>query len=243
MTQVFISHSSNDSQFARQLVDQLSAAGVPIWIAPDSIEPGEEWVDAIERGLNTSTHLVLLISPTAITSRWVKLEMSAGIRLAVEGRLRIIPVNYCPCQGVPLFWGEFQWLEYGGDPDRLAGDLLNLIRGRRKTIGVATPAMGAGELEQLLGQAVTRYLGRVSPRTRRTYASHLSRFMKWRESYKKPPRTLSGQIVEYTAYLQEQGLTPGTIQAYVNTVRRMLHIAAELDPRLAVISSQDQFAV
>src|SRR5512139_2725826 len=109
MTLVFISHSSKDSPFARQLVDRLSAAGLPIWIAPDSIEPGEEWVDAIERGLTASTHLVLLISPAAITSRWVKLEMSAGIRLSVEGRLRIIPVNYCPCPDVPLFWSEFQW--------------------------------------------------------------------------------------------------------------------------------------
>lgn len=233
MTQVFISHSSKDSPLARQLVERLSAASVPIWIAPDSIEPGEEWVDAIERGLTTSTHLVLLISPAAVTSRWVKLEMSAGIRLSVEGRLRIIPVNYCPCPDVPLFWGEFQWLEYGGNLDMLADNLLNLIRGRRKTIGVATPAMGASELEQLLGHAVTRYLGRVSPRTRRTYASQLRRFMKWRESYKKPPRTLSGQIVEYTAYLQEQGLAPSTIQVYVNTVRRMLRTAAELDPRLA----------
>ena len=48
--QVFIIHEYDDAPFAHRLAADLQRLGVPVWIAPESIVPGESWVDAIERG-------------------------------------------------------------------------------------------------------------------------------------------------------------------------------------------------
>jgi formylglycine-generating enzyme len=49
--QVLISHAHEDAEFAHRLAGDLQKRGWRAWIAPDSIRPGEKWVDAIERGL------------------------------------------------------------------------------------------------------------------------------------------------------------------------------------------------
>ena len=71
---IFLSHANQDAAFARQLADDLRHNGFDIWMAPESIEPGEKWVDAIERGLETSGIFVLVITPHAADSKWVRDE-------------------------------------------------------------------------------------------------------------------------------------------------------------------------
>lgn len=43
-SQVFISHATADAQFAHRLADDLRRLGMKVWIAPESIRPGEGWV-------------------------------------------------------------------------------------------------------------------------------------------------------------------------------------------------------
>lgn len=52
--QVFISHAHQDAEVAQRLAHDLAAHGYDIWIAPDSIQPGEKWVEAMNRGLEES---------------------------------------------------------------------------------------------------------------------------------------------------------------------------------------------
>ncbi|MEZ4594188.1 MAG: TIR domain-containing protein [Chloroflexota bacterium] len=42
--QIFISHASQDAEFAQKLASDLRAQGWQTWIAPDNIQPGEKWV-------------------------------------------------------------------------------------------------------------------------------------------------------------------------------------------------------
>jgi formylglycine-generating enzyme required for sulfatase activity len=107
MTQVFLSHSSKDAEFALLLAADLRAAGIPVWKAPESILKGEEWVPAIQRGLTTSTHFLLLQSPAAVESGWVRFEFDSALELYMRDRIKIIMVDYESCHA-PLFWGRFQ---------------------------------------------------------------------------------------------------------------------------------------
>lgn len=123
VTQVFLSHSTRDAEMALRLADDLRAAGVPVWKAPESIMEGEEWIQAIQRGLATSTHFLLLQSPAAVASRWVKFEFDAALALYMKDRMRIIPVDYLPCEA-PLFWQRFQLI--GGIADDYYGALFQI---------------------------------------------------------------------------------------------------------------------
>ena len=51
MHDVFISYSHHDAEIRAEIVEKLESAGISCWYAPRNIQPGEEWADAITRGL------------------------------------------------------------------------------------------------------------------------------------------------------------------------------------------------
>ena len=106
---VFISHDSQDARFAHRLADDLGGLGVPVWIAPESIQPGESWVPAIERGLGECTHMVIVLTPAALDSQWVRKETEVAITLERQGRMRVIPLDVEPCK-VPLLLSSYQMI-------------------------------------------------------------------------------------------------------------------------------------
>jgi len=65
VTQVFIRHDSDDADLARRLCHDLHRLSVPVWMAPDSTRVGEDWVEAISRGLAERSHLLVVMTSAA----------------------------------------------------------------------------------------------------------------------------------------------------------------------------------
>ena len=78
---VVVSHSTNDSVYANELVDRLEQDGLRCWIAPRDIGPGTEYGTEIVRGLRRAKALVLLLSDDARTSRHVLSEVERAFHL------------------------------------------------------------------------------------------------------------------------------------------------------------------
>ena len=124
---VFISHDSEeDGQFAHRLASDLKRLGVPVWIAPESIRPGEGWVDAINRGLEESSHVLVVLTPAAVESRWVKMETNVAIAQERQGRMEVIPLDVKPC-AVPPLWSSYQTVSFRRDYDAGLGQLANML--------------------------------------------------------------------------------------------------------------------
>ena len=109
--QIFLSHANQDAEFARRLADDLELEGWHVWLAPDSIAPGEQWAGAIERGLATSAVFMLVLSPDAVASRWVQTEMNVAIALQHEQEMAIVPLLFRPCKQ-PLLWRAYQHVRF-----------------------------------------------------------------------------------------------------------------------------------
>jgi class 3 adenylate cyclase len=109
--QIFVSHAHEDAEFAQRLASDLEAEGWPVWLAPDSIQPGEKWVEAINRGLEESGIFVLLLTPAAVESRWVRDETNVAIELMNEGEIRFIPLQVQPCK-LPAIWRAYQRIPF-----------------------------------------------------------------------------------------------------------------------------------
>ena len=101
--QVFISHSSKDAEIAHRLADDLRKAGLNVWITPSSIQPLEVWEDAIERGLTESGKFVLLASPNAAQSTWVKRETRVAYYSEQKGHMQLYPVLIEDCNLMDIF--------------------------------------------------------------------------------------------------------------------------------------------
>ena len=122
MVKAFISHSTRDASLACRLADDLKASGVKVWMAPKSIPPGSQWPEQLSRGLGTSTHFVLLLTPAALESGWVRQEMDTAMILEKRGRLTILilEVEKTP---IPAFWEPYQRIPF---PDYATG-FANLL--------------------------------------------------------------------------------------------------------------------
>jgi hypothetical protein len=113
LKQIFISHAHEDAAFAHRLAGDLRNNGWRVWIAPESIRPGEKWVEAINRGLDESGVFLLILTPKAVQSTWVMDETNVAIEYQHEGHLRFIPLEVERCI-VPPLWRVYQRVSFLG---------------------------------------------------------------------------------------------------------------------------------
>ena len=122
---IFISHAQEDAELAHRLADALKEAGRPIWIAPENILPGEQWVEAIGRGLDISGIFVVLVTPQAVQSTWVRYEMNLAINLERRLRMEIVPLDVAEAEA-PITWSAYQSIPFSNYDKDLPGVLKRL---------------------------------------------------------------------------------------------------------------------
>ena len=89
---IFISYSRADEKFARKLATSLSDAGADIWIDMEDIPPGMNWSSAIQQGLDVCDVMLLIITPTSMSSKNVGNEW----QYYFDNDKEIIPIRWLP---------------------------------------------------------------------------------------------------------------------------------------------------
>ncbi len=115
--QVFISYVRQDAEFADRLAADLQGNGWRVWIAPQSIQPGEKWAEAIDRGLQESGVFVVVLTPEAVKSPWVRNETYVAIEFETRQEMQFVPLGVKPCN-VPPLWRAYQFISFSGGYDR-----------------------------------------------------------------------------------------------------------------------------
>lgn len=101
---IFVSYAREEASAVRIIVAQLQASGLSIWW-DDGIETGSRWSDAINERLTSSKAVVVLWSPLASVSEWVKREAEYA-----KANNKLVPVFIRKCQ-LPGDFGEIQTLD------------------------------------------------------------------------------------------------------------------------------------
>lgn len=128
MAQVFISHATEDAAVARRVADVLRDAGIGIWIAPDSIRPGEAYNEAIVAGLKACDTLAILVSKASNASKHVAREVG----LADSQGKRIVPIRIEavePSDGLTYYLSLPQWVEWHRDGAAALGSVVAMLGG------------------------------------------------------------------------------------------------------------------
>jgi uncharacterized protein YjbI with pentapeptide repeats len=90
----FISHSTIDGEFCKQLHNDLQAAGVRCWFAPEDLKMGDRFRDEIETAIRLHDKLLLVLSESSVQSDWVRSEVeSAFERESRERKQVLFPVR------------------------------------------------------------------------------------------------------------------------------------------------------
>ena len=89
---VFISYARNDAGTARQFAEAFKAEGFEVWW-DNSLQAGEVFDEVIEQALGSAKAVVVLWSPDAVASRWVRAEAT----MADQNRT-LVPaiISACP---------------------------------------------------------------------------------------------------------------------------------------------------
>ncbi|MGD2047966.1 MAG: toll/interleukin-1 receptor domain-containing protein [Chloroflexota bacterium] len=87
MADIFLSYSRKNAQFRDRLVKDLQAAGFTVWTDKD-LEPGTpSWTESIEQEIEVANCMIVLLSPSAKKSQWVRRE----VQYSQHHRKTIIP--------------------------------------------------------------------------------------------------------------------------------------------------------
>ncbi|MGH2501894.1 MAG: TIR domain-containing protein [Ktedonobacterales bacterium] len=107
----FISYSRADSAFIDRLEADLRAYGFDTWVDRQHLEGGADWARVIEMQIQQRETLVVALSPDAITSTWVRRE----ITFALNGGKYIIPIIARPVASTPIEIVNLQYIDLSAD--------------------------------------------------------------------------------------------------------------------------------
>ena len=120
---VFVSYSQPDRACALEIVAQLEARGVKVWVAPRDIPPSADWAAEIIEAITTSRLMVLVFSAGCNDSSQVRRE----VERAVHRHLPILPVrieDVLPTKSLEYFLSAQHWFDAFPTPLARHLDLL-----------------------------------------------------------------------------------------------------------------------
>ena len=125
---VFICHSSTDNEFAKALATDLSAAGVQVWYDEFEIKVGHSITQKVNEGLAANDFLAIVLTPAAVSSEWVKRELSSALLTELESRsIVVLPLLLKQCETPPLIKDK-RYANFTKNYDTGLADLLEGIR-------------------------------------------------------------------------------------------------------------------
>jgi hypothetical protein len=125
--EIFLSHASGDRRYADRLAKTLRVHGISVWYSRTHLRGAQQWQDEIGQALRRCDWFVVVLSPKAVRSMWVKRELSYAL-IQKRFQNKIVPVLHQKCHFEKLHWtlAGFQMVPATGDFSAGCGDLLNI---------------------------------------------------------------------------------------------------------------------
>lgn len=139
MHDVFISYSSVEYAEARAIRGFLERNGITCWMAPESIPAGADYAGVIPRAIADCRAFVLILSPNAQASVWVRKELDVAI-----GKARtVIPFmisKFTLNDTFDFLLSDAQWCYAYSDRDGALRKLLDGVKASGSTYRYVPPA-------------------------------------------------------------------------------------------------------
>ena len=125
--EVFLSHSGRDREFATELAEVLRRHGVPVWYSRTNILGAQQWHDEIGAALKRCHWFIIVLSPHAVRSMWVKNELLFALNHR-RFRNKIIPLLYRSCRYERLSWtlSNFEIIDFRASVEDGCRELLRV---------------------------------------------------------------------------------------------------------------------
>ncbi len=93
MTSIFLSHSSKDKFFVRQLAERLKKHGVQVWLDEAELKIGDSLTQKIGQAIDVMDFVGVVLSSNSVNSEWVQKELQVAIQKElVRRRVVVLPI-------------------------------------------------------------------------------------------------------------------------------------------------------
>ena len=159
MTQLFISHSSEDDGFVRELRAALADHGQEGWIDSRELRGGDPLWSEIEKAIDAASAYAIVVSPDALQSKWVGKELRHALLVREQRGKDQFPVIPLSLNGTKLgvleeFFGEepvyIPVSSDAGGVEAAMNAILVAVGQRLPTDVTPTPQPQAEPLEELV---------------------------------------------------------------------------------------------
>jgi hypothetical protein len=106
---IFMSYSRREVGFVDQLTGRLEEEGFQVWLDYRSLIPGSPWKTQIEKGLDESEVILLVVSKESMASKYVELEW----RRVIQEDKRIILLIF-EAVDLPEELEKYEWVDFRG---------------------------------------------------------------------------------------------------------------------------------
>jgi len=113
----YLSYARPDRDLARKMVDGLRESGHEVWFDELELTPGTGWGREIDRALNASRAMIVLVSPASMESKEVRREIEHAL-LSKNFAHRVLPVYVKPTRDVPWFLRSLKGVRVGTNPTK-----------------------------------------------------------------------------------------------------------------------------
>ncbi|WP_375559304.1 TIR domain-containing protein [Bernardetia sp. OM2101] len=125
-TEIFVSYSRTDSDFARKLNEELQFNGKTTWFDQESIASGADFQQEIYRGIEGATNFLFVISPDAIESPYCADEVEYAQKLGK--RFVTVLHRKTDPSTLPTALAAVQWIDFvGKDFNKQFGEVIRTL--------------------------------------------------------------------------------------------------------------------
>ena len=109
---MFISYSSADRSFVRDLNKRLKRSGYDTWLDEHELVAGDALSTKIAEGVRGARVVLVVVSASSVRSRWLKYELNLATGRMVKGECRVIPLvvddSELPAEVLGLLYADFR---------------------------------------------------------------------------------------------------------------------------------------
>jgi hypothetical protein len=114
----------------------LEKAGYDVWWDVSDLRGGDDWLRVIPTAIDSSSFFLVVLSPNAVTSDWVKREYTQALSL----RKKIIPIMFARAS-VPFALNDLNYIDFTRDDYATNLNALLDTLGYRGELPVTRPAL------------------------------------------------------------------------------------------------------
>lgn len=148
---IFLSHSSRDKFFVRELAERLQQHGIGVWLDEAEINVGDSLTEKIGEAIDDTDYVGVVLSHNSVSSEWVQRELQIATQKELHRRqVVILPILLEPVE-VPAFLRDKRYADFT-TPERFESSFTELL----KAVGVEGKSKEVPQISQPAVETVRR---------------------------------------------------------------------------------------